>query len=428
MKKLKLLVLLTSYLASNALAETTPNSDGTEIKLNAYFNFQAGFVNQSNLQSSEKNISANRKDFAFYSDASLRAQVSKSNDMGLTYGAQLVLTPTTNTKTSTSYTGSHVFLESDLGKFEAGSPYDVGTKMRITGGDIMAGGDWDRYVNLEPDNLAINGASPEFVTYTQYFFDDVYKFKSEVEPLSGTEPPRLISYFTPKLSGFQVGISYIPDTGNTGAAGHNVASSGAVSKVSTVSSAYKSVFQLDRTVKDAFAAGLSYEHNISDGIDVKVAVTGEYGKPAKKITETRTPNDGSPEQTFNYKLAALKTYNIGAVLNYGSFSYAASYGSLGNSLTAKEYHKGGRKTDYYNGALAYSQGPIKTSVAYLKTNQFKSTVDAVTLGSEYKLASGLLSSLEFTYFNAKGRPVFYDTAPKKKTKGAIVVGGLKLDI
>lgn len=436
-RNLKLL-LLSSCLAGSAFADyDNKPKEGPEVWFNAYFHFQTGIRNQNGLVGDEKNVSANRKQFAFYTDASVRGQVSQTTDEGLTYGAQIVLVPTTKIKSSPSYNGSHLFVESEFGKVEAGSPFDVGSKMRITGGDITAAsGDWDRYVDFSKNSkIKHQDSTPEFITYVQYFFDDIYKFSANIRDdknfqphNTGTEPPRLISYYTPKMNGFQLGVSYIPDTSNTGGASQTTATSGVVDNLNTKSDSYTSVFEIDRTVKDAFAAGLSYEQNITDGVDIKLALTGEYGKSAKKATEKRTMTGTNTTQTFQYKLSNLRTYNIGGILTYGNFSYAVSYGSLGKSLTFKEYYKGGRDTRYYNGAIAYGQGPIKASLAYFKSQQFKNTVDAITLGTDYKLTPGLVPYAEVTGFNAKGRPVYYDKAPKKKTKGAVVVGGLKLNL
>ena len=99
---------------------------------------------------------------------------------------------------------------------------------------------------------------------------------------------------------------------------------------------------------------------------------------------------------------------------------------MGKSLTTKEFHKTGRNTKYLNVAVAYGQGPIKTSVSYFKSNQFANTLNSVTLGSEYKLAPGLLPYAELSYFEAKGKPSFYPEAPKRKTRGTVAVLGAKL--
>ena len=55
-------------------------------------------------------------------------------------------------------------------------------------------------------------------------------------------------------------------------------------------------------------------------------------------------------------------------------------------------------------------------------------MDLYVLGTDYKLAPGLLPYVEVAYFKGKaGLPAVYQsTAPKNKFKGWAVVGGVKL--
>jgi len=344
-------------------------------------------------------------------------------------GARMSVLPTTRAKGSPTYTGSHIFIESEFGRMEVGSPYDAGSKLRITAYDVAAatGDDWSRYAALEPEYAKYNKLAPEFVASKDYFFD--CEFKISLKQINDrTEPPRLISFFTPKIgdamSGIQIGVSYIPDSSNTGGAAHNVISTG-TSKIDLplANPSDTHVLETNKNVKDAFAGGVSYEHNIEDGIGFKVAVTGEYAKSSGKATEKL--NDKIVKTA---KLNDLKTVNIGAKLNYGNFLYGASYGNLFNSLTTKEYNKTGRNTVYYNGSVAYQIDAFKTSLSYFKSERFKSTVDAWSLGADYKLASGIQPYAEVSYFQAKGKTSLFPEAPKKKLKGTIVLLGLKLSI
>jgi hypothetical protein len=425
MKKLFLL-LCTSCIVSVAIAQEVKSSmvqsslqDDAEdkvvlpsvqssltLKLEGVFDFQSGFRKQGKLKGDEKNVSDNRGNFAFATSSAFSATVSNEVD-GVKYGAKIVLLPTTKAKGSVGYNGSHLFLESDYGKVEVGAPHDAGAKMRLLGNDVAAGpGAWDAYSKFG-EEVKYKGLATEFGVFPDYFFDR--DFKTKIGRLNdGTEPARKISYYTPEFNGFQFGISYIPDSGNVGGAS---SAPGVDSKSGIITAQLDSVkdqhyMVINRNVKDAFSLGLSYKCNIADGIDLKLAVTGEYGKPATKIKEfdkSKAADDAKDKPVAEHKLSALKTYNIGAALTYGNFGYSVSYGSLNKSLTSKQYHKTGRDTKYYQGAVAYTQGPIKTSVTYFKSNCFKNTVDAVTLGTEYKMLPGLLPYAEIAYFQAKGK-------------------------
>jgi hypothetical protein len=436
MKKLFLLLCASCSVSAALAAEqkspvALPSVQSSlQAKLEGIFDFQSGFRNQSKLKGNDKKMSDNRDDFAFKTTAAFAATVTNAVD-DIKYGAKIVLLPTTKPKSGVGYNGSHLFLESDYGRVEIGAPHDASAKMRVTGSDVAAGpGAWDAYAKLDYKDAKYMEIKPDFATSGDYFFD--IAFKTKISQLNdGTEPARKISYYTPEFKGLQFGISYIPDSGNVGGAGITGGdnSKSGITKVQLESVKDQHYYEINQNVKDAFAIGLSYKYNIADGVDLKLAATGEYGKSAKKIKEfdkNTAAADAKDKPIAEYKLSDLKTYNLGAALTYGNFGYSVSYGSLGKSLTAKQYHKAGRDTRYYNGAAAYSQGPIKTSISYFKSNCFKNTVDVVTVGTEYKMLPGLLPYAEVAYFQAKGRPVYYPEAQKKKIKGTIAIIGARL--
>ena len=443
MKNFKKILLVTastiaisaSAIASNVSSTETPVVSDLKVKLNGFAHFQAAHRTQSKLKGAEKNVSSHRRAFAFYNDAAMVAQVSnEANEM--TYGAKIVLVPTAKRKNAPTYNGSHIFLKSDFGKIEVGSPIPSSANMIIDEGTIYAGsGNWDNYANLAlSDSRASNSkAKPSFATYSDFFLDSKLATSLDSKKYSA-EPSRSISFYTPKFNfgestKVQVGMTYIPDSSNTGADSPSTHSSGKDKHTLEIpmSNAGPAIdrFEIDRTVKDAVSAGFTLEQNFTDGVDFKMALTGEYGKAAGKAKRFTTKDDPNPTE---FKLNNLRTYNIGAVLTVGNFSYSGSFGSLGKSLTTPEFHKTGRKTDYYSGAVAYKQGPFAASVSYFKSNQFKNTVDAVSIGTHYLLAPGFKPYAEISGFSLKGRPEFHPEASKKKTRGTVALIGAKLSL
>lgn len=435
MKNLKKLFLIsastmaiaTSAIAAELTSDKMPVVSDLNVKLSAFSHFQSAHRTQSKLVGDEKNVSKNRKTFAFYNEAAMCAEISKEvNDV--TYGGKVVLVPTAKRKGSASYNGSHIFMESEFGKVEVGSPISSASNMMLDGGTIAAAtfDDWGRYAEFAPQHLKqTSNIDPTFVTFAEFFLDSKLVTSLDTRSYS-SEPSRSISYYTPKFglsesTKIQVGVTYTPDSSNTGADNPGTDSSG--TDIRTVENATIEKFEINRTVKDAVSAGIALEQNISDGIDLKVAFTGEYGAAAGKATKF---NKNNTQETF--KLSNLRTYNIGAVLNCGNFSYAGSFGSLGKSLTTPEFHKTGRKTNYYSGTVAYKQGPFAASVSYFKSDQFKNTVDAVSVGTHYLLAPGFKPYAEISGFSLKGKPEFEQTLPKKKTRGTVALIGAKLSL
>ena len=450
-KKLNKVMLIASVLfgfskmslAGDVESGSMPVTSDLKVKLSGYGHFQGGYRNQNHLKGDDKNVSANRKSFAFFNDAALFADISnKVNDV--TYGGKIVLVPTAKRKGSATYNGSHIYLDSSYGRVEAGSPMDAASNMLIDSSAIASatGGDWDRYAKFDSTDLKQGyDFGPSFATFGEFFLDS--KLVSAVETHSySTEPGRRVSYYTPKFefgqgAKIQIGISYTPDSSNTGADDTNKNSTRVeIKKIKKDSTDPNHYFKFDQSIKDAISGGVVLEQNISDGVDLKLALTGEYGKAsnAKKMNNTNNSPDplkdtsDAQKELGTYKLKDLKTYNIGAILNAGNFSYAASFGSLGKSLTTPEFHKAGRETTYYTGGMAYKQGPFTTSLTYFRSDQYKNTVDCVTIGTDYKLAPGFKPYAEISGFSLKGKPEYDPKLKKKKTRGTVALIGAKLSL
>ena len=433
-KKIIVTIGVVSLLMSSATAtaevyaDKIPVVSDLELKLSGFAHFQAGLRNQSKLDGDEKNVSSNRKNFAFFNEAGLMADASKEiND--IRYGGKIVLVPTARRNGSPDYNGSHIYLMSDFGKIEAGSPIAPSSQMMIDGGTIAAAtfDDWGRYAVSTKHLMQGSKVEPYFTTFAEFFLDSKLTTKLDTRTYS-SEPARSVVYYTPNFplgssTKLQIGVAYTPDSSNTGADNPSTNSSG--EDIRKIETAGIDRFVIDRAVKDALSGGVTLEQNFADGIDAKLALTGEYGKSAGRAKKFATANDTNPEL---FKLSNLRTFNIGAILNVGNFSYAGSFGSLGKSLTSAEFHKTGRKTDYYSGTVAYKQGPFAASVSYFKSDQFKNTVDAVSVGTNYLLAPGFKPYAEISSFILKGRPEFRPDLSKKKTRGTVALIGAKLSL
>lgn len=434
-KYTKIILIISSMmmLATQALADepkTTKKPKSVEsntlnIMLKGYFEFESGFRNQSKIVAADKKVSHNRDAFAFYNRSAVYIKGENVLD-DVTYGAKIVLVPTSTRKSGGDYNGSHLYIITDHGKFEGGSPIDASSQMGIGACSIIASSSsWSRYAKKSPSSFEFNGASPSVATMSEFWLDG--KLSSNIAGRKySDEPSRAVSYYTPKFemtptTKLQIGITFTPDTSNTGAGSVTEQSSGIDKHI--ISADKKETFNIDRTSKDVFSGGIVIEQHITDGVDIKIGATGETGKSAGKAI--RKKDDKTIEE---FTLSDLKSYQVGAVITLGNFAIAGNYGSLGKSLTTKEYHKTGRNTDYYEGALAYHQGPFKTSVKYFKSEQFKNEVDAVTIATDCSLVPGLKPYAAISAFNIKAKPEFYPEAEKKKTRGTVGMLGAKLSL
>ena len=423
MKKVSLLlgVLLAS---STALAsDPVPVVSDLNVKLGAFAVFESGFSKQEKLKGAEKNISANKKGMAFFNNSAFVANISNTaND--ITYGAKIVLVPTTKRKVNNDYNGSHVFLEHEFGKIEAGSPIPVARNMTINDGAIPV-----NYIKTSTEYLKQNTkASPSFLTSEETILGDSITAGLDSATYS-SEPPRTINYYTPKFdltdsSKLQFGISYTPDSANTGIDKSSVKSDG-ITKYA-IEETTLDRFEIDKSVKDAITGGLVFEQKIMEKGELKLALTGEYGKATGKIKKFANKDDKNP---LEYKLSGLKAYNIGGELKIGDFKYNACYGSFGSSLTSKELHKVGNKSYYYNAGIAYTYNKDTTIYSqYFASDKFKNKVNSIKLGISHILAPGLKPYAEIHAYTLKGKPEFYPNLKARKVKGTVALVGMKLSI
>ena len=56
-------------LAGDVESGSMPVTSDLKVKLSGYGHFQGGYRNQNHLKGDDKNVSANRKSFAFFNDA-----------------------------------------------------------------------------------------------------------------------------------------------------------------------------------------------------------------------------------------------------------------------------------------------------------------------------------------------------------------------
>ncbi len=202
-----------------------------------------------------------------------------------------------------------------------------------------------------------------------------------------------ISYYTPRISGWQFGGSITPDTGNSGSS-------------ATIGG------NLGGDIQNVMSWGANYSNNIGN-LGVALSVTGEVGKAEESVY-------------YDEKINDLNAYDVGVMATYFGFTIGGSYGSWGDSLTPQtgiyscQYDSSkdfasqdcavddAKKFDdatYYSAGLAYQFGPVAFSLTHLNSNFQENKYEATSFGLDYRLAKGLLPYLELTQFEFESNHV-----------------------
>ncbi len=201
-----------------------------------------------------------------------------------------------------------------------------------------------------------------------------------------------ISYYTPRVNGWQLGGSFTPDTGSTG--------------TSAVISGRNS-----GDIKNVVSFGLNYSDNIGN-LGVAMSATGESGQ----FENSKMPTGIAGQRN------SLSSYDAGVMFTYFGFTIGGSYGYWGTSLqqtkgiyscdydsttalaaqdctiTDTYKPKKFKGASYYTTGLAYEFGPIAFSITTMSSNFQKNKYQAQSFGIDYKLARGLMPYIEVTKF------------------------------
>lgn len=370
---MKKILLGTTGLVGAALLAASASAETPKVTVGGFIDFQAGFTSDD--------LDAAQRTQGFRNDSEVSIRVDGKSDNGLGYGAVIDLeADVTADVDGEGFNASrtYIYLDGGWGRFELGSNQGAAATMAI-----------------DADNIAvatggINGAWVYFANPTGLPFISTPELVAEhgsVLALGGetTDNNNKITYYSPRFSGFQVGVSYAPDLTDKG-------------QVVTRS-------DVGASAGDIFDLALNYQ-NTWDAISLGLAATGTWGD-----------GDAGTED--------ISAWNVGGQLGYLGFSVAASYGDWNDSLRAKGSTN--NDSDYWTLGVAYNGGPFGVSATYLNSdyetgvagggsNDFENLV----IGADYKLAPGLTPYAELSFYE-------FDTAgPVADNDGTVFVLGTQL--
>lgn len=325
--------------ASAASAEPT-------VSVGGFLDFQAGFTDQD----FDATGTVGGRETKFANDTEVNINVQGTADNGLTYGAVIELEADVTADTDgegLNADKTFLFVESNAGRVELGSnigaedalKVDAATIARATGG---IDGDWYRFANTTFSTFIIR---PDLPT---------------AHARGASEDATKITYYSPRFSGVQVGVSYTPDDGNVGTA---------------------AAFTTDTDAGDnenVFGLGANYTGQF-DQVGVQLSATGAFGESETPATED------------------LSAWALGTVLSYQGFSVAGSFGDWDDSGQAVAA-VGDNDQNYWTLGAAYETGPFGVSLTYLDSEQADNELQNVSVGADYQLAPGLVPYVEVNFF------------------------------
>lgn len=383
------------------LAAGVANAQSPTITVGGNADFQVGVTGQD--QAYETDVFS--RDYHTRNDTELFFNIDGKTDGGLKYGAYIELEadaggPDNNLNGGDPRAGAaertFIYLAKDgWGKVEFGATGDAGDRLRVdasrfnsntlasaTGG---IGGDFRYFANLGSNQYILPGL-PTAAGFNGSAGFNGNAFSTPFNEFFATA--NKVSYYSPRIAGFQLGASFTPDIREkgtaTGFSGEN-----------------------DAAVENVINAGLNYEQAYDiDGTPLTIAasLTGEIGS-----AEVATRDD-------------LQAYAFGLSAGYMGFTLGGSYGLLDemNALSATN-----TEGSYWTAGAAYEFGPFSTSVTYLASEVDSSTIDSeftnLSVGADYALAPGLMPYVEVSFFEADD-----NNSLTEDNDGTVVIVGTQL--
>ncbi len=349
MKKL----LLTSVAVSGLAFAAAPAHAEINLELGGFFKGYGAFVSQDETAGQET------ADFDILRSTELHIGGETTLDNGLTVGAhmELEVDAADNAATDESY----VYFSGNWGRVNVGAEDGVGYLLQVAAPAADSNIDGLRQY-IQP--FANTGNMGNLATA-----------RLDYDMVGTAGKNDKISYLSPIMSGFQVGLSYTPDSENA------ASSLGGVNLETNVAGDINETYELAVRYEGQFenvgviaGAGYSYgseegssattdDHQLWNiGLDLDI---GPFGVGAAYLTDNNGL-DGASE-------ADTDTFVVGVDYTTGPFKLGATYYNEDtDGATGIEY-------DRYTGGVSYEYGPGMTfrgSIQYLEVDNVTGTSDA----------------------------------------------------
>jgi len=394
MKKLLVTTALISIATTASFADSyAPMAKTFDIRVGGEYNAQAGFRSQKseyvkNSAGEKLGPSANNKSTAFDSEANLWINAHNTTASGLMYGAHVGIETTTqsNHRDGGKRYHNESFLDvehKDMGRVEFGSTDAAAVVMGIDAENVASAtggvyGDWWKYVVLANSTSTVTANQSQFILNPSMPLDNdlTLLVNTTTKSNASVEKSRKLTYFTPKINGFQFGVTYIPDV-------KNVASTANLPQSAIANNG----------AHNAFSGGLTWEGKMHKDHALKVSLTGETGKPKAPSTAT-------------VKLENTSVYSIGGMYTFQDMlSFVLSYTGYGktNMLKTATGATGVKSGSAVTGGAKLHWEKMTVSLTGMASEQNKNKAKAYSLGADYKMAPGLMPYAEVTMFDMKQR-------------------------
>lgn len=351
----KILLGTTTLIGAATLLAGAALAEDPKVMLGGVIDFQGGWMSDD--------LDSSQREYGFRNDTEVNVAVDGRSDSGLGYGAVIDLeADVTSDSDSEGVNASrtYVHLDGGFGRFEMGSNTGAAQTMKVDASNLARAtggidGDWTYWAN----GAGGPGTTPGGLSFITTPSLPLAHGSTTALGNESTDNDNKITYYSPRFSGFQLGLSYTPDSADRGQT---------VSRTETTAG----------ESGDNFDIGLGYEGQW-DQVGLNLGAASQWGDSESAATED------------------LNAYNLGATVSFSGFSLGGSWGDWDDSLGSSSVD-----ADYYTLGGAYDSGQFGVSVTWLDSNIDSGATDNdfnnLVVGADYALASGLTPYAEVSFY------------------------------
>jgi hypothetical protein len=276
-------------MSGSAMAQET-RVGGIEVTLGGYTEFGGKYANKDTLQND-----SGTQDYLFYMDNEVFINANGATEGGILYGSKVELEVGSGEVNSTDAFVDEValFFSGNFGRVELGKEDGAEDVMAINGNDAQAG------------TGGMDGDTANLLPF--------------VAEVPDTSDDTKATYFTPRIAGFQLGASFVPNTNGTFTGADET-------------SAFENN---DGEFKNVTGLGANWV-GVLGPVDLTVAGTGIIGSGQTGDTDD------------------LRSWEAGALIGFGGFSLGGGVGQNTDAFEAK----------FATVGLKYGFGAANVSVGY----------------------------------------------------------------
>lgn len=342
---------LLSGAALVALLVTVPVAPAkaeVEVTLGGFAAFRAGLFDNKGVGITGRDVTQ---------EAELHVRADGEADNGLGYGAKIELFSSTSDTTNADEVG--IYLRGNWGRLELGDDDGASDQIAVYAPNVGIG--------------QMNGRYLDFVPFSSRPSGNVKDTGGGIVKSLDTEDATKITYFTPRMAGFQFGVSYAPEVGS------------------------KDTGEDVQFLKNV-GAGAYQRDFIETGVNFKYDFSNDMGFMAGLTYDGASAKAGSGRED-------VSAWGLGAKLSYRQFVVGGGYVDNGDSNNPVATPKDDETA--WNVGAAYKGDVWGFAVNYLAEDYENAggragaggTYDALILGTSYKVAPGLTAGADLAFFD-----------------------------